>query len=145
MDTREQIEKAFLRFDGLFPEKGQRPWRGDGAYAKAFAEHLVAVLPPTVDELVGMLREYENQDNHVWRLDLYATGCGSVWNSYNGQFVHWPATDTPGKTAIEAIKAAMEPEPTAKEKAIRALEQIRLNYNGFAVELDIIRKALGGQ
>ncbi len=110
-------------------------------WATALAEHLAAVLPPTVDKLVEVFGLYCKQDGRADHLVLYDDGTGSVRDGDNRHLDNAPSWPNGGSVA--AIKAAMKPEPTEKEKALEALEHIVFTAGASADSYAaIVRKAL---
>lgn len=113
---------------------GMRPAVGQPDFPDALAEYIAAELPPTVDEAAepdatlaevveAMTKHNEQQKLPFATLTVFAHGGGSVRDG-NGILFHWPNSDNPGKTAIEVIQAHTKPEPTAKEKALKACKRI---------------------
>ncbi len=151
-----QIVDAITEFLKLSPERGERPWPGNmSAYANALAEHLAAVLPVTVDELVEKAVKLlvPAGQNRMPYIRIFCDGSGSVREDREdvraeATLAHWLPTDNPSKTAIKAIKAAMKPEPTDREKALEVCDQIveSLSLVGPVGDIykgiEIIRKAL---
>ncbi len=116
---KEQIEKVMNKFfDTLDPDRRERPYGNMGPRARAsLAEQIAAVLPPTVDALVGVLGEYKRQNPNAFSIGLFADGSGSVRDlNFITVGPRWPPRDNPGETIIEALKDAMPPEPTENEK-----------------------------
>ncbi len=113
-----------------------------GKNAEALAEHLVAKLGPTYDEVVGVMLDLKQQDGGVFYIKQCWNGAGAVHNTMGRSVVSWPASDTPGKDAVAAIEAAMKPEPTENEKALEALAQIEAAPCSLEPRIAIIRKAL---
>lgn len=137
-----QIEKAILGHfnEQHFFDAGCRARR-----ARELAAHLAKELSPTFDAVwnaVTYFGDCQNLDNY---LRCNYNGSGSVISS-RGTMLKWPASKTPGKSIIEAIKAAMKPEPTLEEKAMVALRKMetlmRTTHSLWEPELKVIRQAL---
>lgn len=139
--SKKQIEEAIREYRALKADD-ERPALGREAYVPALAEHLAKVLPPTVDALVEVMNKLDvPADESCW-LVMHRDGSGFVSRRMSLAVREWPATDNPGKAAIEVITRHTKPEPTLNEKAIEALEYLQKAYGYGGEKLETIREAL---
>ncbi len=154
MNAQERIEKAIYEFNARpcrnsasDVSAGCRPAFGTNAYHAALAEHLAAVLPVTFDAVMGAVTYYGDRENVDVYLRCHEGGSGSI-RFDDTTLISWPPSKTPGKTIIEAIKAATTPEPTAAERFNRltkAMDKRTMMVTLSEEELEdimAIRKAL---
>lgn len=146
MNTRESIEKAIRDFHKLKPagDPKQRPFRTDAlAYDAALAEHLAAELPPTFDAVWQAVNYYGDCKSVIVYLRCNHNGDGSVISSCGAEF-SWPASSTPGKAIMAAIKTAMPPKPTPAERfeAILTACGARISLS-LSKDIEAVRKVLG--
>ena len=93
-------------------------------------EQIAFVENPTFDRIVEAARELGW--NYI-KITMESSGSGCISPGCRTQGVHWPATDKPGKAALEALEAEIakrkpkEPEPPGSDELLKLREIARDN------------------
>ena len=144
-DTINQFMGKYSNVDEGRSSDSRPPW-GNPKFPDALAEYIAGQCGPTVDELLEALLELKKQNGEVWYIKHFCSGAGAVHDNSARPVVSWPASDTPSKTMIAAIKAAMKPEPTTVErfeKVVKFLTQFVVsNGDELNEHIEAVRKAL---